>query len=184
MMAVHFREPLLGELARKQGEYARAVILYGESLTLQRLERSGAIATTLYNLAYVAQHQNDYECGAALFVESLGLYRKTGDLSGIATCLGGLAGLAGIRSQPERAACLFGTAEMLLEGSGARMDSIDHVEYDRNLAAARTQLDEATFAAAWAKGQAMPLEQAIRFALDEDDACTKVSGRNKVTNQT
>jgi len=32
---------------------------------------------------------------------------------------------------------------------------------------ARAQLDETTWAAAWAEGRAMTLEQAITYALDE-----------------
>ena len=40
--------------------------------------------------------------------------------------------------------------------------------YERQLLAARAQLGEATFAAAWAAGRAMNLEQAIAYALDAD----------------
>jgi hypothetical protein len=38
-------------------------------------------------------------------------------------------------------------------------------DYDRDVAAARAQLDEPAFAAAWAEGQALPLELAIGEAL-------------------
>ena len=41
--------------------------------------------------------------------------------------------------------------------------------YERSVAAARAQLDEAAFAAAWAEGRAMTLEQAILFALDRQN---------------
>jgi hypothetical protein len=37
------------------------------------------------------------------------------------------------------------------------------------LAAVRAQLDEATFVAAWADGRTMTLEQAIGYALEDDD---------------
>ncbi len=36
----------------------------------------------------------------------------------------------------------------------------------RVLSAARAQLDEAAFAAAWAEGQAMTMEEAVRYALE------------------
>jgi hypothetical protein len=36
------------------------------------------------------------------------------------------------------------------------------------VAAVRTQLDERTFTAAWAAGQALTLEQAIAYALGEE----------------
>ena len=42
-------------------------------------------------------------------------------------------------------------------------------EYDRTVAAIQTQLDEAAFAAAWAEGRALTLEQAIAYALGAGD---------------
>ena len=46
----------------------------------------------------------------------------------------------------------------------------DRREDDRNHELARAQLDEASFAAAWAAGRALPLEQAIAEALRAADA--------------
>jgi hypothetical protein len=43
---------------------------------------------------------------------------------------------------------------------------VDQVDQERSVAAARAQLDETTFAAAWAEGQRMSLKQAIAEALD------------------
>jgi hypothetical protein len=40
------------------------------------------------------------------------------------------------------------------------------------LAAARSQLDEATWQEAWAQGRAMTLEGAISYALQEEEAGT------------
>jgi DNA-binding NarL/FixJ family response regulator len=45
------------------------------------------------------------------------------------------------------------------------MDSATRVDYDRNLAATRAQLDPSTFEAAWAAGRAMTMEQAIEEAF-------------------
>jgi predicted ATPase/transcriptional regulator with XRE-family HTH domain len=157
---------LLGEIARKQGDYAQAATLYEQSLTIQQeLGELRSIAASLHNLAYVALHKNDYDRGATLFAESLGLYRKIGDLNGIVICLAGMACIASARSHPVRAACLFGAHEMLLEVIDMPIDPIDRIEYDRHLAAARAQLDEAAFAAAWAEGRALSLDQAIDEAL-------------------
>ena len=43
----------------------------------------------------------------------------------------------------------------------------DHDMDERSLTAVRSHLHEATFVAAWAEGQAMTLEQAIAYALEE-----------------
>ena len=42
----------------------------------------------------------------------------------------------------------------------------DWANSQRNIAAARAQLGESAFAAAWAAGRALPLEQAIAEALE------------------
>jgi hypothetical protein len=42
------------------------------------------------------------------------------------------------------------------------------VPHERAVAAARRHLGEAAAAAAWAAGQAMTLEQAVTYALEED----------------
>jgi hypothetical protein len=60
-------------------------------------------------------------------------------------------------------------AETLLDAIGLSVSVWPEVraDYDRYVAAARPQLDETTFAATWAEGQAMTLEQAIAYAEGE-----------------
>ncbi|HJZ45519.1 MAG TPA: hypothetical protein VKE41_00065 [Roseiflexaceae bacterium] len=54
-------------------------------------------------------------------------------------------------------------------GAGLSLQSpVDQVCDDRDIATTRAQLDDATFAAAWAEGRAMTLEQAIAYALEVD----------------
>ena len=45
--------------------------------------------------------------------------------------------------------------------------------YERAMTAARAQVDENIFAAAWAQGQTMTLEQAIAEALDDAATSSK-----------
>ncbi len=95
--------------------------------------------------------------------------QKLGRKRGIVDCLVGLAGVAGCKGQPERAARLFGAAEALHQAFGTHIEHADRIEYDHNVAATRAQLDEATFTLAWAEGRAMTLEQAITAALGDND---------------
>jgi len=44
---------------------------------------------------------------------------------------------------------------------------IERAAYEERVARVRAQLDQETFAAAWAAGRAMSMEQAIDMALDE-----------------
>jgi hypothetical protein len=71
------------------------------------------------------------------------------------------------QGQPERAAQLFGTTAALFEVFDPHMDPTDRADYERAVAVTRAQLDEATFAAAWAAGRAITLEQVIVAALGE-----------------
>jgi hypothetical protein len=50
---------------------------------------------------------------------------------------------------------------------GAPLPPADRAAHDRSVAAARTALCEEPFAAAWAEGRAMSLEQSIDCALQE-----------------
>jgi hypothetical protein len=45
-----------------------------------------------------------------------------------------------------------------------------HGGHDRAVAAMRAALDEAAFAAAWAEGRALPVDEAIALALVDTDA--------------
>ena len=46
------------------------------------------------------------------------------------------------------------------------MDVLDIPDYERWVTVARTQLDEPTFAAVWAEGQKLTLDEAIAEALE------------------
>lgn len=60
-----------------------------------------------------------------------------------------------------RAALVFGAAEVLREEIKAPRPVAHRADYERRVAAARAQLDEAAFATAWAEGQEMTPEQAL-----------------------
>ena len=59
-----------------------------------------------------------------------------------------------------------GTRRALLESNHAQLLPFDHKQHDRVLADLRAQLDAATFDAAWAEGQALTLDHAISYTLD------------------
>ena len=81
---------------------------------------------------------------------------------GIVKGLAGLAGMAAVQGQAERAGRLFGAAARLL-----RATSSSREEVNRRSTAARAHLDAATFEAGWAAGQTITEEQAITEALQD-----------------
>jgi tetratricopeptide (TPR) repeat protein len=155
----------LGNIALNQGDYAAARVLLEESLALQRAignKRGAALA--LNNLGEVAHHEGDYHTASILYGESLAIRSEVGDKQGIAECLVGLAGVARIHQQIERAAQLLGVVEALLESIGGCLERTERALYEHNIAAVQAVLDKEQFAAAWAAGRTMSLEQAVTVA--------------------
>jgi tetratricopeptide (TPR) repeat protein len=159
----------LGELARVQGNYGRAILCYESSLTLLREGGDKLfMAIVLHDLGQMAQDRGQYDQAKTIHMESLVLCRALGSKRGIAMCLEKLAGIAVARCQPERAARLLGTTEALRQAITAPMGAADHADYGRFVALTHAGLDDNTFAAAWAEGRAMTLEQAVAYALEEE----------------
>jgi tetratricopeptide (TPR) repeat protein len=161
--------PQLGIIARQEGDHARAAALLEQSLALSReVGDKSNISGALQCLGDVVQDQGDYKRALALYQESLALARLVESKENIARCLVGIAGVAGAVRQAERAVRLLSAAETLLDAIGLSLAAWPevHADYDRYMAAARTQLDEVTFAAACTEGCSMSLAQAIAYALE------------------
>jgi predicted ATPase/DNA-binding SARP family transcriptional activator len=156
----------MGTEAMDEGAYETARPLFEESLALQReLGDRARMAVSLYSLGRVAQQQGDCPQAISHLQESLRYCREAANLQMIADCLEGLAGVAGTLDQPERMARLFGAAEALRERVGSSTFPIGRGEYERDLGTSSDALGEEAFAAAWAAGRVMSIEDAIDVAL-------------------
>jgi hypothetical protein len=151
-----------------QNDYARATALLEESLALSR-ERGDThiIATCLNNLKLMAVYQGRPADALPHLQESLALCQASSYKVGMVANLKGVAGIAAAHRQPERVAWLLGTAEALRETIAAPMSPADQAQVERVIAAARTQLDEATWQATWNAGRAMSLHPAVTYVLNE-----------------
>jgi non-specific serine/threonine protein kinase len=158
----------LGDVARCQSDEGRAASLYEESLTLfrQHEERQG-IAAVLHNMGHVALSRGNARHARALFLESLSLFRELDFAWCIADCLTGLAGAVGQEGHPERAALLYGAAEaahQAIDASGALVEPANQLAWEREIAAARGEVDAETWEQAWSAGRAMTIDQALACA--------------------
>ena len=117
-------------------------------------------------------HQGDYGRAAALFADSLALYRaqETGQEL-ITSCLAGCAELRRAQGQLAQATRTLGYVTTHAQ-SPQRLFvyAVDRIEYERTVDALRAQLDTATFSLAWSEGQAMTLAEAIACALNQHPA--------------
>jgi hypothetical protein len=113
----------------------------------------------------VILHRGDLEAARTHFTAALSILQQQEDRRGVAECLEGMAGLAGVQGRPAQAARLLGAANALREAIAAPHPPVERGEHERLVAAVRAQLDEAEFASAWAEGQALPWERVVEEAL-------------------
>ena len=158
-------------MARQRGEYERAKTLGMECLSLyQELGDELRVARTVGWLGLLTfWSSDDQDLAEGFFKEGLALDREIESWEYVAYCLEGFAGLAGARAQWARAARLWGAAEALRTNIGAPHTPEARRYYERSMAAARSQLGEAAWEAAFAQGSAMSAEEAAEYALSEED---------------
>ena len=159
----------LGGVALSRGAFAEAVHHYEESLTLLReLNAIQLIPWALTFLGLSLFFTGAYDHAARVLAESLARLRQFGNPTYAMYCLAGAAGVVAAAAQPVRAARLLGAAEAVREAIGLPLPPATQAGYQHIVEAVRTQLGEGEFRAAWAEGQAMTLEQAIAYALEDD----------------
>ncbi|WP_405594594.1 ATP-binding protein [Streptomyces sp. NBC_01092] len=116
-----------------------------------------------------------------LFRESLRFQHKFGDRLATAYCVETLAWGAGNEGNHERAAQLLGMAQSLWRSVGASVSRYGHLLplHECCAAQARQALGEAAYHAAFAQGEALPLEAA--YALGEQDGSPSEDSRDPLS---
>ena len=158
---------------RNQGDHERAKRLAERGLAISReIGERQATTSTLYTLAILAQTEGKDEHARNLFEEGLRLSAELGNEADVAHCLEGLASMYGAEGKIVRAARLWGAEEALLEKLEDAVYTYvpDRALHRSQVSAARTQLDEAAWIAAWTEGRGMSLEQAVEYALEKEPA--------------
>jgi predicted ATPase/class 3 adenylate cyclase len=161
----------LGMMAISQGDLVRAAKLTEEAMALLReLGSRGDISLSLSNLGWIALLQNDLGKAVDLYKQGLALAWETGMYTIVLDDLEGFACLAGAQGDGVRAAQLCGAAEALHEATGYPQDPISHAEMEPYLVSGRSQIHEAVWAKGWEEGRTMTLEEAVSYALEEEEA--------------
>lgn len=138
-----------------------------EALAICRQSGAQAIqlVIALNELGRLACIEGNTVEAAQRFGESLGICWSTIDLWSLPKALEGLAGVAVLTAQPERAIRLLAAASALRDRSGAPVMIADRGYYEQIVQEARAHLSEETFAAAWNEGRTAPLEDIVAAAL-------------------
>lgn len=151
----------LGALAGLQGDLASAAAFLGEAERIcRRIGAASSLLLALGNLALVERMRADYSACRAHVREAIALCAGIDD-DATACSLIEVFAMADVQEGAmERAAALLGFARSL--GAAGRDASVfeDAGDVAAAIAAARGALGEHVFAAAWARGQAMTLDEA------------------------
>ncbi len=157
-----------GELALRQGDPARAELLFEESLALDReIGDSSGLAYGLTNLGQAALLQGNPDRAEDLLGKGLSVLSKAGDRVLSAGGLEWMGMAAAMSGRPERAARLWGAAEALRESTASTMTPFVRGYYESHVHTVRSQLDPSSFQRAWSEGNAMSLERAVAYALED-----------------
>ena len=121
-------------------------------------------------LAQAAWMSGEHRRADHYFREALALAHEMRDRMDSAYCIQGLAATARARDEPQRAARMLGSANALLENTGAPIRATaDRGLYQRPASGARERLGEQAWIAAWDEGQAMTFDEAVAYALADDE---------------
>jgi predicted ATPase/DNA-binding CsgD family transcriptional regulator len=160
----------LGYTLLLRGDHERAAALNEEAAALYRERgyRYGRLEYPIDNLGWAALAGGDHERARALHKESLVLCRELGDKLIAVECLEGLACAAEARDETERSARLFGAAEALRETLGVPQPPAERALREPYLTSAGARRDEAP----WQEGRRMVFEEAVEYALAEEQPAT------------
>lgn len=162
----------LGIARMAAGDFEGARPTLQESADLcRRLGDGWLLSVPLGSLAVLALGAGDHEKARSLVEESVRALRDLSDEWLLSNSLSYLAVTLVARSRVRKAATLFGASEAMREAVG-QQEVYAHYRADYNwgVESARNALGEEGFAAAWSGGRAMGVEEAISYALEEDES--------------
>ncbi len=156
-----------GDVAREKGDVAAACSFCEQSLAAFRQLRDGwGIASALSDLASLNCDQGNNAEARRLYGESIRMFHELGHQRGIARALECLAVNAASQSNAEQSLHLAGAAASLRQRLGAPLRLTEQPRLEKALNFARRTLGSDAGLKAWMEGWAMPVEQAVREALD------------------
>ena len=160
----------IGLHALLRGDIPTALRELGEAVTTLEALRPTFLTTT--SKLYLATAQclaGQLDTAEAGYRELLKLHERTGDHWQQSLAILGHAAVAHRRGQAERAAWLCGVATTLQHASGLTPMPAVQAFYERELTLLRAQISDEAFAAAFARGAAVPTNEALGVVLGPVD---------------
>jgi predicted ATPase/transcriptional regulator with XRE-family HTH domain len=158
----------LGFVHSNRGEFARAVSLLEESAReFRALGDQRAAATTALFIGTSRTMLGDAAGGDAALREALHELRAIGDRAFLASALNTLALVRARGGAAATAARLLGAGDSLRRSLGVVLSPVNRATWEEAVAAIRTRMSEADYAATYAEGETLSLDDALAEALAE-----------------
>jgi tetratricopeptide (TPR) repeat protein len=155
--------------AYNQGNQVTALSLHEESLAeFRRLGDKYFESVALRFIGILQVKQGELTHGLAALREALILAQQTNSKYEIASGLRPMGDAAQAEGNPVRAVRLYWASRNIIDSIGAWQQE-DEAEFENDLAAFRAALGESEFAEAVEQGRTMTMEQAIAYALEDED---------------
>jgi predicted ATPase/transcriptional regulator with XRE-family HTH domain len=153
-------------VAQNNLAWAQALLEQSEQITPPATDR-WSLSLTCHAQGEVQWRLGNLAEAQALFQRALAAAHECGDQRSIAALLEALAALFAHQGEAVRATTFCAAADTLRTALGAPRLPIERPAYEVCLVAIRQQLDDNAFAAAWRRGEALTVEQAVAAALSE-----------------
>jgi DNA-binding CsgD family transcriptional regulator len=153
-----------------EGNLVEAHAYCEEAVSMSK--NAGMTANFLWSLSIlgdIALREGKWDQSRAIFVEVLRRYRSLERTSAMIYPVEALASVAAHQNQPDRAVRLFAFGTTLRRAKNHPRDPLNQAILDRDLSFTKAQIDNSTFEALWAEGQALTLEQAVELAESQPE---------------
>jgi len=156
----------LGRSEIEQGNYDAARKLFDDALDVfDQLRIKVYQMAAKSQLGHIARYTGDLAGAKSIYRETIMGWREIGNRGAVAHELESFASIAIVEEKPARALKLFGAAEFLRERSNSPMTDFERIEYDRDVAHARSLLDETKTDLLWVEGRSTTMDEAIELSL-------------------
>jgi tetratricopeptide (TPR) repeat protein len=161
--ALAYATEIMGDIAHMQMDYESMVSFFQETLALRgSLGHEGWVVNMLYWLGLGWVEMGETQKGAEVLAERLARLRARGRDFSILDDLVGWAGIVLSSGEAERGVAMLAAFKALHPRQINWRDANEKAFYERALAKVQALLSPADFSAAWARGNVMSSEQAIR----------------------
>ena len=162
----------LAQLFRYEGDYDKANKLFGESLNIFNKCGDNTEIMWLYlSIAEMELERKNYIAAKEMYIKGLKVFKDSSQTNWLyaMTVLEALAEISYYQEEMARAAKLMGAADKLSEVSGKFTAKNDFAQIYMRHKRIQEKMNRETFEAAWVEGNIMNFDEALNFAIGDNN---------------